>query len=100
HAAPARRAGPAAALPAQAPRARGPHPEERARRLPQPDAGDPLAPQAEARLNLRSTKAISGQNSSSSARPVSEPTRPLEKNTAMSPCDTSIAWRKDASARS
>src|SRR5438876_8952988 len=49
HAAPARRAGPAVALPEEAPGARRPHPEEGARRLPQPDSGDAFASQAEVR---------------------------------------------------
>ena len=48
HAAPARRARAPVALPAQAPGARRAHPEEGARRLPQPHARDALAPQAEA----------------------------------------------------
>src|SRR3954471_210010 len=50
HAAPARRAGAPVALSAETPRARRPHPEEGARRLPQPHARDTLAPEAEARL--------------------------------------------------
>src|SRR5439155_14105511 len=92
YAASAGRARAPRALPAQAPGARGAHPEEGARGLPQSHAGDALAPQAEARKRL-SSQETSGQKRSASARPVMVPTRPLEKNTLISPCDTSIAWR-------
>src|SRR6185295_12527229 len=50
HAAPARRARTPVALSEETPRAGRPHPEERARRLPEPHARDAVAPQAEARL--------------------------------------------------
>ena len=93
----------------------GTHSEKGACRLPQPDAGDLVAPEAEARRAARltappfsrtgraiarATTRASARSSRNSARPVIEPTSPLEKKIVMSPCDTSIAWRNEASALS
>src|SRR6185369_2712659 len=100
HAAPARCARASVALPPQAPGSGGADPEERTRRLPQPDAGNPFTSQAEARRSLEISRDSSGQNSRNRARPVIEPTSALEKNTDSSPCDASIACRNAASARS
>src|SRR5690606_4006041 len=100
HAASAGCARAACALSPQAPRARRAHPEEGARRLPQPHARDAFAPQAKARRTLAIAAAISGQKSSTSARVVIPPTSFFEKKMLMSPCETSIAWRNDDSAAS
>src|SRR4029079_13074937 len=108
HAAPAGRAGAPGALSSQRPGARAEHREERARGVAEPHARDTFAPQAQVRLAgpgyfplaLAIASEISGQNSRKSASLVGEPTSQLEKNTVISPCETSIAWRNDASARS
>jgi len=43
---------------------------------------------------------MSGQKSSSSESTVIDPTSPLAKKMRTSPCDISIDWRKESSARS